>query len=274
MDHKIVNIHVLFYSDWHAKGEPDRSTCLILDAWDGGDFPGFQKGRIRPLQRPELISTPTETRHYSTEADLLRGFYAMFAELDPDIITGWNILGYDLWMTERRALALGLAKTCLRIGRMRHRTCQCAAMHFQTGGKGSFGGKKQLAIPGRVVLDGMFAIQKDFSARLRLASFSLNSVAEHYLSGNMGNEHATKDDLPYSKMRTAFATAAGRHTLASYCMKDTKLTADSVQAMGVVSLYEKIAYFVKTEIHAVVFKGGRVGRRDFFTFSCAAAARA
>ena len=255
LDHKVVNIHALYYADCHAKGDPDRSVCLILDAWDGGAFPGFQKGKIATIHRPGLLSTPTEVRSFATEADLLRGFYALFAELDPDVITGWNLLGYDLWMTERRALALGLPKSTFRIGRMLHRACECTDMSFQTAGKGSFGGKKQMSIPGRVVLDGMFALQKDFAARLPLASFSLNSAAEYYLAGRLGNEYATKDDLPYSRMRGAFETPRGRHELASYCLKDTKLTADVVRAMGVVSLYENIAYFVKTELTAVVFRG-------------------
>ncbi len=254
-DHKVVNVHMLYYADWHEKAEPTRSISLILESWDGASFPAFVEGRIETLRRPELLATPTEVRHHRSERDLIADFYALVAETDPDVLTGWNLLGYDLWMTERRAEKTGVGGDALAYGRMRHRRCRCVDMQFQTAGKGAFGGKKQVALPGRVVLDGLFAMQKDFSARVSLDSYSLNRVAEHYLADKLGRRHATKDDLPYSKMRAAFSTPAGRHTLASYCLKDTKLTADVVQTMDVLLLYENTAKHVQTEISAVVFKG-------------------
>ena len=41
-------------------------------------------------------------------------------------------------------------------------------------------------MPGRVVLDGMYALQKDFSARIALTSFSLNSAADYYVKDALG----------------------------------------------------------------------------------------
>lgn len=53
------------------------------------------------------------------EADILRGFFRILVEKDPDIITGYNIGGYDIPLMLERAQALGLAETELTFGRNR-----------------------------------------------------------------------------------------------------------------------------------------------------------
>lgn len=254
VDQRVCNIHVLFWKDWDSKGkEPDRSICLVLDKWEGL-FPSFKKGPISSMRRDDLFSTPTEIKHFNREATLLSSFYDIVRDLDPDIISGWNIFGYDLWIIEARSRRVGLTENCFAFSRLRDRPCKCVTMSFQTAGKGSFKGKKELKIPGRVVLDGMYAIQKDLSARLPLTSFSLNSAAEHYLGTSLG-EHAAKDDLPYSRMRQEFSTPEGRERFCKYCLKDTYLTALVLQEMGIVSLYEALCNTVGIEMHAVIFKG-------------------
>lgn len=69
----------------------------------------------------------------------------------------------------------------------------------------------------------MFALQKDFSARVSLTSFSLNSAADYYVKDVLG-KFATKDDLPYEEMRRAFASTSRRAFFVKYCLKDTYLT--------------------------------------------------
>ena len=255
-DHKVCNIHVLFWSDWNCKSrEPDKSICLVLNSWDGANFTEFQGGDIDAIHRPDLFSKETTICTYSTEAALLQDFYLTIKRLDPDIITGWNILGYDLWMLEKRAIdALKLPRSTLQIGRLRGRNSFCSEMHFQTAGKGSFGGKKQIEIAGRAVVDGMYALQKDFSARVPLTSFSLNAAADYYAKGILG-DFATKDDLPYAEMRRAFSKRDTRTFFCKYCLKDTYLTALVIQSMDLISLYEAFCTFVGIEMHAVVFKG-------------------
>ncbi len=92
-------------------------------------------------------------------------------------------------MLERRAEATGVLAAACRFSRLRRFECLCKDLNFQTGGKGSFGGKKELVVPGRVVLDGMYALQKDFSARVGLTSFSLNSCADYYVKDALGKVH-------------------------------------------------------------------------------------
>lgn len=194
-DTKVCNIHILHYADWNSKpAEPTRSVCLVLKDWDGQTrYPTFEKGEIGPIDRPDLFSTKTEIMQFGSERALLQRFYDLIVQMDPDVITGWNIFGYDLPFLEQRALTkLRMdKKELLRISKLKNRCCTGTDMSFQTAGKGSFGGKKDLVIPGRVVLDGMYALQKDFSARVRLSSFSLNAAADYYLKGSLG-KHATK----------------------------------------------------------------------------------
>ena len=255
-DHKVCNVHVLYWRDWNAKSRcPDRSICFVLKRWDGGSFPSFESGEVGCLARDDLFEATTEVKHFDDEKELLSGFYGLLKALDPDVIGGWNILGYDLWMLEKRAIdALKMSPDILRIGRLTRRPCRCVDMSFQTAGKGSFGGKKELVVPGRVVIDGMYALQKDFSARVPLKNFSLNAAADYYAKDALG-DFATKDDLPYENMRKAFASKSGRTFFCKYCLKDTYLTALVMQNMGLVSLYEAFCTSVGIEMHAVTFKG-------------------
>lgn len=64
-------------------------------------------------------------------------------------------------------------------------------------------------MPGRVVLDGMYALQKDFSARIALTSFSLNSAADYYVKDALG-AFATKVRVSPARTLRETVRAAGR----------------------------------------------------------------
>ncbi len=54
--------------------------------------------------------TPT-VRFFPDEAALLRAFLAHVAAEDPDIILGWNVVGFDLAFIQRRCMSLGVPFT-------------------------------------------------------------------------------------------------------------------------------------------------------------------
>ena len=101
------------------------------------------------------------------EAGLLRELGLRIRELDPDILTGWNVSGFDLRVLAQRAAALHVP---LELGR------GPGAIRIQSA-LGPFG-STQASIPGRVVLDGPHLLRGAF---IRLERQSLDFVARQVI---------------------------------------------------------------------------------------------
>ncbi|MBZ0270227.1 DNA polymerase II [bacterium] len=112
-------------------------------------------------------SCPGDAIPFPSEADLLRGLVRRVRELDPDIVTGWNVIDFDLFVLARLASQHGVP---LPIGRgnepMRLRPSRAP------------GNQHEATIPGRVVLDGIQLVRGAF---LRYESYSLENVSREVL---------------------------------------------------------------------------------------------
>jgi DNA polymerase-2 len=118
---------------------------------------------IDPAARamPEhAIRCPDELAALDLFSERLRAF-------DPDVITGWNIIDFDLSVLERVAARLG---TTLHLGR------EPGAMRIRRA-EGYFG-SGQATITGRVVLDGIDLLRGAF---VRMEDYSLDAVAREVL---------------------------------------------------------------------------------------------
>jgi DNA polymerase-2 len=119
------------------------------------------------LLAPPGHGCPEGARPFPTEKDLLAGFCARVRELDPDVLTGWNVVDFDLFVLDRLAgrhgvpLELGRGPGTLRL-------------RAQVGVRGSW----QAAVPGRVVLDGIRLLRGAF---VRMDDYGLDAVARSVL---------------------------------------------------------------------------------------------
>jgi DNA polymerase II len=100
------------------------------------------------------------------ERALLAAAAARVRELDPDVITGWNVVDFDLRVWARRCEALRLP---LELGRV------VGDVLFQQ--EFGFTREARAIVPGRVVLDGL-ALVRD---ALRLDDYRLGAVAQQLL---------------------------------------------------------------------------------------------
>lgn len=123
------------------------SEVLLLDP-DGGESAG---GAVR----------------FRRKEDFLRAFCGRVRELDPDILTGWNVVGFDLRVLDR------LGRSCrvpLQLGRgrepMRLRPSRSPWANLEA------------RIPGRVVADGIHLLRGSF---VRLERYSLDFAARQVL---------------------------------------------------------------------------------------------
>jgi DNA polymerase-2 len=106
------------------------------------------------------VRCPTELAALNLFAERLRA-------CDPDVITGWNIIDFDLSVLERIAARLG---TTLDLGR------DSGAMRIRKA-EGYFG-SGQASINGRLVLDGIDLLRGAF---VRMDDYSLDAVAREVL---------------------------------------------------------------------------------------------
>ena len=112
---------------------------------------------------PEQRSMPERAVSVPTEAAALRYFSNKVRALDPDVITGWNVIDFDLSFLQGVADRLGLGFSLGRgAGDMRLRPAQ------------GYFGSGQATIPGRLVLDGLDLVRGAF---IKLEEYSLDAVA-------------------------------------------------------------------------------------------------
>lgn len=109
-----------------------------------------------------------ELRLFTTEKLLLSHFFALLHRIDPDVIVGWNVIGFDLDFIARKCEQLDLS---LDLGRGGD-----ASAVLQLGSGTS--PVKIARVPGRAVLDGVEMLRSAFWS---FESFSLENVGQELL---------------------------------------------------------------------------------------------
>eukprot|EP01104_Vermistella_antarctica_P006744 TRINITY_DN17448_c0_g1_i1.p1 TRINITY_DN17448_c0_g1~~TRINITY_DN17448_c0_g1_i1.p1 ORF type:complete len:1124 (+),score=279.27 TRINITY_DN17448_c0_g1_i1:349-3372(+) len=149
---------------------------------------------------------------FDDERDLLVAWSKMVIDSDPDIITGYNINGFDLPYLMNRAAALKCKEAFYYLGRLRGEKSRLKTTKFSSkayGTKESF----DVEMAGRVRFDMMSVIQRDY----KLSSYSLNSVSAHFLGQQ-------KEDVAHGIITDLWnGTDDDRRRLAVYCLKDAYL---------------------------------------------------
>jgi DNA polymerase-2 len=119
------------------------------------------------LLTPPGTTCPEGARSFPTEKELLAAFCERVREIDPDVLTGWNVIEFDLAVLQRLGGRLGVP---LEIGR------GPGALRIRS--TGSSRGLREALVPGRVVLDGIPLLRGAF---VRMEDYSLDAVAREIL---------------------------------------------------------------------------------------------
>jgi len=109
-----------------------------------------------------------EVRFYVSEKALLTGFFELLYQVDPDVIVGWNVIGFDLDFIARKCEELNIP---LDLGRGGD-----ASAVLQVGSGAN--PVKIARVPGRAVLDGIEMLRAAFWS---FESFSLENVGQELL---------------------------------------------------------------------------------------------
>ena len=141
---------------------------------------------------------------YADEAALLRGFLHAFAQIDPDLILGWNLINFDLDHLQRRCQRLHIPFQLGRGGEL------AAILQPQQSGQ-----QRIASIPGRVALDGIDSLRAAFWS---FPSFSLNHVAQQLLG-----RRKMIDDGKEKMLEIRRLYHEDRPALAAYNLEDCRL---------------------------------------------------
>jgi len=115
-----------------------------------------------------------------TERDVLLEWTTLIQNHDPDIITGYNIIGFDMKYIYERAQELRCVNDFSKLGRYKNKKCE---LQTKTLSSSALGDNFMYVIDmeGRVVVDLMKVVQRDHN----LDSYKLDNVATHFIQGKV-----------------------------------------------------------------------------------------
>ena len=179
---------------------------------------------------------PAAAHCFPSEESMLAALRARMVELDPDIITGWNVIDFDFRVLARRFAARGVP---FDIGR------SDAAASFldreDTDGVTRWR-RSKVIVPGRQVLDAMWLVRV---AGMGLEDYRLETVAQNVLGRGK-----RIDELP-GESRTAAVErlySEDPGSLCAYCLEDTRLALEILLKEGLLDLAVRKSLLIGTSL--------------------------
>src|SRR5210317_730291 len=150
---------------------------------------------------------------YDTERDMLIAFSKYMQDMDIDIITGWNIFGFDMEYIMKRAELNSCGSSFFNLSKLRDYRCRMVYKKLSSSALGD-NDLKLVPIPGRFVFDLFHEVKKGY----KLDSYKLDNVSKLYLGDQ-------KIDMPAKEMFARFVEEdpVKLREVAEYCIKDTLL---------------------------------------------------
>ena len=151
--------------------------------------------------------------NFETEKDLLMGFKAYMDQHDIDIITGWNIFGFDLEFIYKRAIINNCPPEFFELGKLKDQICEMVYKKLSSSALGD-NLLKLLPMSGRFIFDLFHEVKKGYN----LDSYKLDAVSEKFLGDH-------KIDMSPKEMFVRFREEdpVKLREVAEYCIKDTLL---------------------------------------------------
>ena len=150
---------------------------------------------------------------FDTEREMLLAFKEYLNKQDIDIITGWNIFGFDLEYIYKRAAMVGCGLDFYDLGKLKDSECHLVSKKLSSSALGD-NFLKLLPMPGRFIFEMFHEVKKGY----KLDSYKLNEVSKLYL-GDQKIDMAPKEMFA----RYLEGDPVKLREVAEYCVKDTLL---------------------------------------------------
>jgi len=115
-----------------------------------------------------------------TESGVIKEWCKLIKRIDPDIITGYNIFGFDFDYIHKRSIELNCEKYVLTCGRLENHQSVFKEKMLASSALGE-NVLKYIEMEGRVFIDLMKVVQREY----KLDSYKLDNVASHFISGKV-----------------------------------------------------------------------------------------
>ncbi len=195
---------------------PDMQILCVGLHYTASD--GSEAGEVHVLDEHNRVQ-PGEgfiPVSYSSEKSMLEGAAAAVQRFDPDLLTGWNVIGFDLEMLNRACERLGIRFGIARDG--------SPARCFQ-----KQSGMRSAEVRGRIVMDGPQAMRGGFHT---FPDFSLETVANTVLG--TGKTISADEDKVAEIMRLF---AEDLQSLVVYNFEDCRLVSRILEATVLTEQY-------------------------------------
>jgi DNA polymerase I len=210
--------------DFRGFPQPERDAILCITCWDSFED-AYASFVLDPKTASSSIRVPDPLglengcfcaeRHAITvcrdEHTLLRAFAGYIKGRDPDILSGWNFIEFDLPYITRRMELLGIDP--IQLARLP-------------------GSSERTALRGRSIIDLLVAYQR--TRQMRLESYRLDAVAEMELGETKVRYTGTLTDL-WKNDPTK---------LVEYNFKDVQLCVDINSKNSLIEFFREIARYV------------------------------
>lgn len=173
-------------------------------------------GEDEPFEKVCLCYKKTEGTDvisFDTEREMLEAFQSYVQKKDIDILTGWNIFGFDFQYIHTRAHLVGCNPNFFKLGKLKDQVCEISIKKLSSSALGD-NTLKLLPMSGRFIFDLFHEVKKGY----KLDSYSLNNVSKLYLGDQ-------KIDMSPKEMFARYAEENPKKLgeVAEYCIKDTLL---------------------------------------------------
>lgn len=188
----------------------------------------------------------TQVLEFAQEEKMLMAWRDFLEEVDPDIITGYNIANFDFPYLLDRAKHLKVKgfEHWSRIPTVKSVAKETNFSSKQMGNRDT----KATNTNGRLQLDLLQLIQRDHNLR----SYTLNSVSSHFLGEQ-------KEDVHHTMITELFnGTPESRRRLALYCLKDAYLPLRLMEKLSCLENYTEMARVTGVPFNFLLSRGQQV----------------
>jgi DNA polymerase delta subunit 1 len=183
---------------------------------------------------------------YPKEGELLDAWANFVRELDPDILTGYNINNFDIPYLINRAAHLKV-KNFEYLGRIKNNRSVIKDTVLQSKQMGRRE-NKYVNFEGRVPFDLLFVLIRDY----KLRSYTLNAVSYHFLLEQKEDvHHSIISDLQNENEQT-------RRRLAMYCLKDAYLPLRLLNKLMCIINYMEMARVTGVSLSCLLIRGQQI----------------
>jgi len=159
----------------------------------------------------DQLDTDINVQWFNTEEEMLLEFSKVILKQNPDILTGYNIFGFDYEYLYTRCIHLGIESAFAQFSRIKDEKAKWTIPQALTSAALGVNNMKYYDCKGRVNIDLMKVIRRDYI----LTSYKLDNVASYFIKEQIINI-INKENVCIIKTKSTFGLENGRYIVICY----------------------------------------------------------